>query len=246
MGGRLVLENNGGDPLTVAGNGSFTFDTPIAFGGSFDVTVLTQPTGQTCTVAGGVGGPVSSDATATVLCAGETFSVGGSVRGLTRNGLVLKNNGDDALTVPAGSTQFQFANPVAYGSGYSVTVFQQPLGEICMVRYGSSSVVRNPVTEITVTCQAALPAISCSSDPSTVSSGDPATITSVTSNPANRPLTFSYSSTSGSISGNSATAILNTVGAAPGTIVVTCNVVDDLGQTATSSTNVTVSASPPL
>ncbi len=239
-GGQLVLKNNGGDPLAVTGNGSFVFDTPIAFGGSFDVTVGTQPIGQTCTVAGGVGGPVSSNAMATVLCAVETFPVSGSIRGLTSPGLVLKNNGDDALAVSAGSTQFQFATPVAYGSDYSVTVFQQPLGEICTVRYGSSSAVSGPVTEVFVSCQAAPPTISCSATPSVVLSGDSVTINAAVSNPANRQLAFSYSSTAGSISGSSAVAMLSTAGAAPGTIEVDCNVVNDLGQTATSSTTVTV------
>ncbi|MEO6983526.1 MAG: OmpA family protein, partial [Edaphobacter sp.] len=37
----------------------------------------------------------------------------------------------------------------------------------------------------------------------------------------------------------------STAGAAPGTITVTCNVVDDKGQTASSTTTVTVNAPPP-
>lgn len=51
----LVLRNNGGGDLPVAANGPFTFATPVAQGGSYAVTVHTQPTGQTCTVAGGSG-----------------------------------------------------------------------------------------------------------------------------------------------------------------------------------------------
>jgi outer membrane protein OmpA-like peptidoglycan-associated protein len=38
---------------------------------------------------------------------------------------------------------------------------------------------------------------------------------------------------------------LSTAGAAPGTITVTCNVVDDKGQTASATTTVTVNAPPP-
>jgi hypothetical protein len=38
---------------------------------------------------------------------------------------------------------------------------------------------------------------------------------------------------------------LSTAGAAPGTITVTCNVVDDKGQTASGTTTVTVNAPPP-
>ncbi len=86
------------------------------------------------------------------------------------------------------------------------------------------------------------PTISCSANPSTVNPGDSSTITAQGVSPQNRPLTYSYSSTSGSVSGNTSTATLTTAGAAPGTITVTCNVVDDKGQTASSTTSVTVNA----
>jgi hypothetical protein len=90
------------------------------------------------------------------------------------------------------------------------------------------------------------PTISCSANPTTLNAGDPSTITAAGASPQNRPLTYSYSSTAGSISGNTATATLSTTGAAPGTtITVTCNVVDDKGQTASSQTTVTLNAPPP-
>jgi outer membrane protein OmpA-like peptidoglycan-associated protein len=88
------------------------------------------------------------------------------------------------------------------------------------------------------------PTISCSANPSTVNPGDSATITASGVSPQNRPLTYSYSASAGSISGTSSTATLATTGAAPGTINVTCNVVDDKGQTATAQTTVTVIAPP--
>lgn len=92
------------------------------------------------------------------------------------------------------------------------------------------------------------PTITCSANPSSVNPGDTSTITSSANSPQNRPLTYSYSSTSGSISGSSSTATLTTVGAAPGTITVTCNVADDKGQTAsaTTSVNVMAPAAPPV
>ncbi len=89
------------------------------------------------------------------------------------------------------------------------------------------------------------PTISCSANPSTVSPGQSSTITSQGVSPQNRPLTYSYSATAGSISGNTATATLDTTGVAPGTVTVTCNVVDDKGQTASTTTSVSVSAPPP-
>ncbi len=84
------------------------------------------------------------------------------------------------------------------------------------------------------------PTISCSANPSSLKAGDSSTITSVGMSPQNRPLTYSYSASAGTISGNTSTATLSTTGAAPGTITVTCNVVDDKGQTASTQTSVTV------
>ncbi len=90
------------------------------------------------------------------------------------------------------------------------------------------------------------PTVSCSANPTTVNAGDPVTITAAGNSPQNRPLTYSYSSTAGTISGNTGTATLSTTGAAPGTTIsVTCNVVDDKGQTASQQTSVTLNAPPP-
>ncbi|HEX4155061.1 MAG TPA: hypothetical protein VHY48_05570 [Acidobacteriaceae bacterium] len=89
------------------------------------------------------------------------------------------------------------------------------------------------------------PTVGCAANPSTVNPGEPSTITANGVSPQNRPLTYSYSATAGSISGNTSTATLTTTGVAPGTITVTCNVVDDKGQTASQETTVTVSAPPP-
>ena len=52
----LVLLNNGGDDLSVAKNSTtFTFSTEIPSGSAYNITVGTQPTGQTCVVSNGSG-----------------------------------------------------------------------------------------------------------------------------------------------------------------------------------------------
>ena len=57
-GSGLVLQNNGGDDLSISTSGTFTFATPVASGSAYAVTVETQPSGpaQTCSVGGGAGG----------------------------------------------------------------------------------------------------------------------------------------------------------------------------------------------
>ncbi|MGA8501549.1 MAG: OmpA family protein [Candidatus Sulfotelmatobacter sp.] len=91
------------------------------------------------------------------------------------------------------------------------------------------------------------PVISCSSDPASVPMGGTSTITSTASSPDGRLLSYNYSTSAGNITGNSSTATLNTTGAEPGTITVTCNVSDDRSQplAASASTAVYVQAPPP-
>jgi outer membrane protein OmpA-like peptidoglycan-associated protein len=91
------------------------------------------------------------------------------------------------------------------------------------------------------------PVISCSSDPASVASGGASTISSNASSPDGRRLTYSYTTSAGNITGNTSTATLDTAGAQPGTITVTCNVGDDRNPplTASSLTTVTLQAPPP-
>ncbi len=48
--GTLVLQNNGTDNLSITEDGDFTFDTEIEDGDGYEVTILTEPSGQTCSV----------------------------------------------------------------------------------------------------------------------------------------------------------------------------------------------------
>lgn len=86
------------------------------------------------------------------------------------------------------------------------------------------------------------PTISCSANPTTLNPGDKSTITAAGVSPQNRPLTYSYSAASGTISGTGTTAAFDSTGAATGADTITCNVSDDKGQTATANTSVTIAA----
>jgi outer membrane protein OmpA-like peptidoglycan-associated protein len=88
------------------------------------------------------------------------------------------------------------------------------------------------------------PTVSCTASPTTVKPGDSATITASGVSPQNRPLTYSYSASAGSISGTGNSATLATTGAPAGSITVTCNVQDDKGQTASATTTVDVEQPP--
>ncbi len=63
LSGSVVLQNNGTDNETVSSDGGFTFSTALTEGSPYAVTVLTQPTGQACTVTNGLGTVGSSNVT---------------------------------------------------------------------------------------------------------------------------------------------------------------------------------------
>jgi len=89
------------------------------------------------------------------------------------------------------------------------------------------------------------PVIACSSDPGSIMTGGSVTIRSSASSPDDRKITYSYSTSAGNVSGTNAIATLNSQGAQPGRITVTCYVSDDRNLTASSTTMVNVEAPPP-
>ena len=86
------------------------------------------------------------------------------------------------------------------------------------------------------------PTVSCSASPATIKPGDTSTVSAIAMSPQNRPLTFSYASAAGTISGTGTTAVFSSTGAPTGDVAITCNVSDDKGQTATSNTAVSIVA----
>jgi hypothetical protein len=81
------------------------------------------------------------------------YTLGGTVSGLTADGLVLTNVGGTTLAVAAGATTFTFSGSVNLGLGYSVSVSTQPTGETCALA-NATGVVSGNVTSVAVSCQA--------------------------------------------------------------------------------------------
>jgi len=86
------------------------------------------------------------------------------------------------------------------------------------------------------------PTISCSANPSTLKPGETSIITAAGVSPQNRPLTYTYATTAGTISGNGTTATYSSAGAPTGGVGITCTATDDKGQSAAASTSVTITA----
>ena len=208
----LVLQDNGGNNLSVAsGATSFTFSAPVAAGSKYSVTVLTEPSSptQTCTVTNGSGTANANVTNVQVSCTTTTYTIGGTISGLTGSGLVLQNNGGNNLTVASGATSFTFSNPVNAGSAYNVTVLTQPSSptETCSVTNGSGTANGN-VTNVQVACTTST--LSATLNPSSAHQGSATTVVITGSATAFGPTTtvnFGADITAGAVSVNGPTSL---------------------------------------
>jgi uncharacterized repeat protein (TIGR03803 family) len=104
-GGQITLVDNGGDPLVLTANGSFTFSSLVAAGGAYDVTVDTHPVGQECSVANGSGsasGPVSAIQVACMTVEQVLHTFAGSDGANPAAGLIADSSGNFYGTTTGG------------------------------------------------------------------------------------------------------------------------------------------------
>lgn len=87
-----------------------------------------------------------------ITSTGLTYSLSGTVSGLTEAGLELQNSGGDTLSVPAAGSSFAFATKLPDGATYAVTVSSQPMGQTCSVTAGSGAITKADVTDVKITC----------------------------------------------------------------------------------------------
>jgi len=149
----VVLQNNGSDDLSLTSNGEFSFDETVSSPDGYDVTVRTQPVGQTCTVANGSGSVDLNDAkidNIKVTCK-TTSSLGGTISGLAAGTSVTLQNGDTKLVLTSDG-DFAFPGVLSAGTAYSVTIAVAPAGQTCTVSSPSGTIVADTIAKVTVSC----------------------------------------------------------------------------------------------
>jgi Galactose oxidase, central domain len=163
-GASAILQDNGGDALTLTANGPFTFKTSVTGPtDAYAVTVNTQPTSpnQICTVTNGSGTASANVTNVAVNCV-LSYTIGGTVTGLVGTGFALQDQDGtilDTLQVPAatGNQAFTFKQFVPTGSTYNVTISAQPTApaQTCVVSPGTGTGTATAnVTSVVVTCPA--------------------------------------------------------------------------------------------
>jgi hypothetical protein len=152
---------NGSDTVSVpsgSGSSSFTLPQAVAFGSSYDVTVQNVPAGRACTVTNGSGLMGASNVTnVAITCSTDTYSVGGSLSGLSAGDtLVIANSNGDHTTIDPTQSTYTMNEPVAYGASYALTVLTQPTGKTCVIANASGTNVTANVTNANLSCAATL------------------------------------------------------------------------------------------
>ncbi len=153
LSGSLVLQNNAGNDLNLSTDGSFEFSEELDAGSSYAVTIVSSPSGQTCTLSGASGTSLAADvANVSVSCVNKTYSISGSLSGLSGT-VVLQNNAGDDLNLNSNGA-FSFPVEVLHDAPYAVTVLTQPSGMNCVVSSGSGAATTADVTDVSVSCSA--------------------------------------------------------------------------------------------
>jgi hypothetical protein len=172
-GASVIVQDNGGDSLTLTANGAFTFKTAVTGPtDAYAVTVNTQPSSpnQICRVTNGSGTATANVTNVAVNCV-LSYTIGGTVTGVLGTGFVLQ----DSVTPPGGTTptleqlpisaasgnqSFAFKTFLPTGSSYTVTIATQPSNPVqtCVVTAatasGTVSATTGNISNVTVNCPA--------------------------------------------------------------------------------------------
>lgn len=136
----LVLRN-GGEDLPVTASGAFLFTQPVAHGGSYAVTIATQPTGQRCTLANASGGNVTASVNnLQVACTPYFEGTTVPATGAGGTGSATFTGGGPACRFDLGATGFEAA-PAALPPGRTL-----PQGLLRIQLVGCTAAVAMEVT----------------------------------------------------------------------------------------------------
>lgn len=157
LNGTLTLRNRDSDTITLTGNGAFAFGTSLPQGAPYQVTVVSKPATQQCTVTAGNGTVATDNITGVaVSCIDLTpHTLGGRLIGVT-SPIVLRNRGDNPLTLASAGT-FTFATPLVLDAEYEITATSANADQMCHVARGAGTMPDAAVGNISVVCNTKRP-----------------------------------------------------------------------------------------
>lgn len=148
--GSVVLQDNNSDILTVTANGAFTFATPIASGGVYNVSVSTQPASQLCNVTNGRG-TTSGNVTDINLYCATTVAVTTSGNQLLKDGVAWAPHGVILTAFVASPSALNDPAIIARNANYKTEVLpayqHYSLAELDAIKAWGAGLVRFNVSQ---------------------------------------------------------------------------------------------------
>ena len=149
----LVLRLNATSLIVANGATTFKFASALTNGATYNVSVGIQPVGLTCSVNSGTGVISGANINNVAVNCGSTYTVGGSISGLTASGLILKLNGGANKIIPTNATGYVFSTGLTSGTAYSVSIQSQPTGYNCVFLNPNNGTISNAnVTNVNISC----------------------------------------------------------------------------------------------
>ncbi len=150
--GTFLTLVNGSDSVTFDTDATLTLTSGLLDAAAYTVTVGSQPVGQLCRilpVAAGSSNIAANDADIAVSC-GTMYALGVSVQGL--NGSVTVVNGNDSVTLNTDGSAL--LSTLLSGTGYTVSVATQPIGQECKVVpiASATGTITNAAVNVGLTC----------------------------------------------------------------------------------------------
>jgi hypothetical protein len=82
----------------------------------------------------------------------QTYTISGTITGMaTGSHVVLVNNNSNPITI-TGNGAFEFTVPIVLNGAFNVSVFTQPVGQICTVSSGYGAGLIADVNNVVVVC----------------------------------------------------------------------------------------------
>ena len=169
----LQLKTNGAvidvaPPAKAGDTVTYAFPNKLEYGDEYNVQIERNPQHQSCQLTNpnyatnaDTAGRLA-EINVQYVCSINQFSIGGTITGLTADGLVLANGSTGGTytaatpATPPATTPITYALPlVKFGTTYGVTVTRQPAGQVCTVVNPTGTMGDAAVTNVNVTCVAA-------------------------------------------------------------------------------------------
>jgi len=165
----LVLQNNGGDDLTIDTDGAYQFDQPVPDHATYDISVLKTPEDllHRCDIGSSTGQIDGAAVTGIAVNCNRGIEVDGVISGLAEgNSVTVTNNETDTLVVAANG-EFVFDELLILEEEYSVEVETQPdsVPQVCSVVNGSGTADSYNIYGIEITCLLPQPDLSLTPEP---------------------------------------------------------------------------------